>query len=66
MKAISVFALAVIGTAAASIVGAVRAQQRAAKVQDKEDLQRWEAEGGNVPLKPVPAPATRDDSSLRH
>ena len=62
MKAISVLALAVLGTAAASIVSAVRAHQRAAKVQDKEDLQRWEAEGGNVPLKPVPPPVTRDDA----
>ena len=51
---LSVFAVACIGAAAASLMAALRAKQHATKVQDKEDLQRWEAEGGNPPpLKPV-------------
>ncbi len=51
-KIIPVFAIACLGAAAASVLAVYRAQQRAAKVLDKEDIQRWEAEGGNVPLKP--------------
>ena len=50
-KIIPVFAVACLGAAAASVLSIFRAKQRAAKIQDKEDLQRWEAEGGNVPMK---------------
>lgn len=51
-KIIPVFAIACLGAAAASVLAVFRARQRAAKIQDKDDIQRWEAEGGNVPLKP--------------
>ena len=54
-KIIPVFAVACLGAAAASVLTIFRAKQRAAKIQDKDDIQRWEAEGGNVPLRSVPS-----------
>lgn len=42
---------------------------RETKVAVKEDLRRWEDEGGNVPAVATPSPppvAQAPDSSLRH
>ena len=37
---------------------------RAAKLEVKEDLGRWESEGGNVPAVATPAPAPAPSSSF--
>ena len=36
---------------------------RAAKTEVKEDLRRWEGEGGNVPAVATPSPAPTPQSS---
>ena len=37
---------------------------RSAKTEVKEDLRRWEGEGGNVPAVATPSPAPVPESSI--